>query len=97
MPRGDTGDKHPVSNKCSYGRAKNIASDNQSPAPDLLVVELFQRTGEGAKARPWRLKTSAWGGWSSSALEGNSSKRRKTLISNPALKVVSCSQHSKHG
>jgi hypothetical protein len=49
IPRGDTGDKCPVSLiqvNAPYGMRKNIASDNQSPTPDLPVVELFCRAAE---------------------------------------------------
>jgi hypothetical protein len=46
---------------------------------DLPVVELFCRTGEGAKAGYWHLKTSALGRMNSLTLEGSLSRRRKTL------------------
>ena len=37
QPRGDIGDKLPLSIKCPSRRASQIASDNQSPTPSLLV------------------------------------------------------------
>ena len=49
---------------------------------------------EKGKGKILEPQTSAWGGWSSTALEGNPSKGMKTLISNPLLKYISCSQNS---
>ena len=51
QPRGGSGDKLPLSYKCPSRRASQIASDNQSPTPSLLVWLILKPGGTASTDR----------------------------------------------